>query len=333
MKETCMQTRRHFLGTLGGAAALGSIGALPATAWAARDMSRIIVGFPPGGSNDAIARLLARKLQGQYASSILVENRAGAGGRIGAEAVRRSPADGSVILQTPGSILTLYPHIYRSLPYDTLRDFTPISTVCTLDFALVTNASVVPARTLQEYVKWCKTAGGNATYGSPATGASPHFVGLMLGQAAGVKMLHVGYKGAAPAVQDLLGGQIPAYVGMLADVAPHLRSGRLRVLATSGNRRATVTPDVPRFQEAGFKDISLQDWFGWVVPAGTPAATVAALNAGVQQALRDPETLASMASLNVEAAPMTPELFRQRIERETALWGGVVKSSGFEMME
>lgn len=328
-----MRTRRDFLGACGTAMAAGLPALFPVSAEAGPDLFRLVLGFPAGGSNDAVARLLAKKLQGQYATNIIVENRAGAGGRIGAEAVKRAAADGATILQTPGSILTLYPHVYRSLPYDSLRDFAPISTLCTLDFALVTSTSATPAATLGEYIDWCKKDSRNATFGSPATGASPHFVGLMFGQATGLAMHHVGYKGAAPAVQDLLGGQIPAYVGMLADVAPHLRSGKLRVLATSGGRRAAATPDVPTFREAGLQDISLQEWYGWVAPAGTPAGVVDALNRSAQDALRSPEVLASFAGLTVEAAPTRPAEFAERLERETAIWGRVVKASGFKMMD
>lgn len=328
-----MYTRRHFLGAFGSALAAGAGGMGTMDANARADLARIVLGFPPGGSNDAVARLVARKIQGGYASSVIVENRAGAGGRIGVEGVKRALPDGATILQTPGSIMTLYPHIYRSLSYDPLRDFIPVSNLCTLDFVLAVSADATPARTIGEYIDWCKKDARNATFGSPATGASPHFVGLMFGQAAGIQMLHVGYKGAAPAVQDLVGGQVPAYVGMLADVAAYLKSEKVRVLATSGSRRAAATPDVPTFSESGFKDVSLQEWYGMFVPAQTPKANVEALNAAVQQALRDPETVASFAKLTVEAAPTSSADFAERVQRETEVWGRVVQATGFKMMD
>lgn len=328
-----MYTRRRFLGTVGTSAAAGSLGlGLMGAAHAAPELGKIVVGFPAGGSNDSIARLLAGKLQGHYAANLIVENKAGAGGRIGVEAVRRAPPDGATILQTPGSILTLYPHIYKSLPYDALRDLAPVSAVCTLDFALVTGVGT-PVKTLGQYIDWCKSNPRNAVYGSPATGASPHFVGLMIGQAAGLNMLHVGYKGAAPAVQDLLAGQIPAYVGMLADVVPHLQSGKLRVLATSGARRAAATPDVPTFQEAGLEELSIQEWYGWMMPAKTAAGAVSSANEALQVALRDPDVLDRFKTLSVEAAPSRPEAFARRIEQETARWQKVVKASGFSLMD
>lgn len=323
-----MTTRRRFIATAGASA----LAALPILA-AAQDkpkLGKIIVGFPAGGSNDAIARLLAEKMQGRYADTLIVENKAGAGGRIGVDQVRRAAADGSTILQTPGSILTLYPHIYRNLGWDALVDLTPVSTVCTMDFALVAGPGT-PAGSVAEFVDWCRKNPKQATYGSPATGASPHFVGLMFGQAAGIELLHVGYKGAAPAVQDLIGGQIPAYFGMLADVTPHLAGGKLRVLATSGSRRAAATPDVPTFQESGFKDMAVQEWYGMMLPGQAPAATVASLNSAIRHALQDPQVLERFKMLNVEAAATTPEAFAQRIRNERERWAPVVKASGFKM--
>lgn len=328
-----MVTRRGFLGALGvSVAGVSAAWALPLAAQPALRSARIVVGFPPGGSNDAIARLLADKLRGQYADALIVENKAGAGGRIGVEAVRHGTADGTVVLQTPGTILTLYPHIYRSLPYDALRDLAPVSTVCTFDFALVAGP-MTPVRTLAQFIDWCKANPQRAVYGSPATGASPHFVGLMFAKAAGIDLLHVGYKGAAPAVQDLLGGQIPAYVGTLADVAPYLAGGRLRVLATSGTARAALTPDAPTFEEAGLKSVSVQEWYGMLMPAKTAPETVASLNQALRRVLRDPEVLERFAALNVDAAPMAPAAFAERIRVERERWAPIVRESGFTMNE
>lgn len=326
-----MFNRRNFLGTVGLSAGAMSLG-LDVRAQDLPKIGRIVVGFPAGGSNDSIARLLAEKMQGHYAETLIVENKAGAGGRLGVDAVRRSPPDGATILQTPGSILTLYPHIYKSLPYDALRDLTPVSSICTLDFALVVGPAA-PVKTIAEYVDWCKANQRQAVFASPATGASPHFVGLMFAQAAGLNLMHVGYKGAAPAVQDLIGGQIPAYFGVLPDVTQFLKGGRLRVLATSGSRRSAITPDVPTFQEVGFKDLSVQEWYGMLLPGKAPERTVSALNRSILQALREPEVVERLKALNVDAAPSTPEAFAERIRSETARWAPIVKASGFKMEE
>lgn len=328
-----MYTRRFFLGSLGASAGAGTL-ALPSFVFAqgAPRLGKIIVGFPPGGSNDAIARLLAQKMQGHYADTLIVDNKAGAGGRIGVEAVSRADADGGTILQTPGSILTLYPHIFKALPYDALRDLTPVSSVCTLDFALVVGPAT-PVKTVGEFIDWCKANPRQASYGSPATGASPHFVGLMFGQAAGLDLLHVGYKGAAPAVQDLIAGQVPAYFGVLADVAQHLQGGKLRVLATSGSRRNAATPDVPTFVESGFKDVSVQEWYGMLLPGNAPASVVSRLNQSIHWALRDPGVLERFKTLLVDAAPSTPDAFAERIRMERARWAPIVKASGFKIIE
>ncbi len=328
-----MFNRRNFLGTVGLSAGAVSLGlGLEAAAQGMPRISKILLGFPAGGSNDSIARLLAEKMQGRFAETLLVENKAGAGGRIAVDTIRRAPADGGSILQTPGSILTLYPHIFKSLSYDALRDLTPVSSICTLDFVLAVGPGM-PAKTVSEYVDWCKANPRQASYGSPAAGASPHFVGLMFSQAAGLNLTHVGYKGAAPAVQDLLGGQIPAYFGVLPDITAHLKGGRLRVLATSGSKRSAVTPDVPTFQEAGFKDISVQEWYGMLLPGNAPKNVVAELNGAIQLALRDADVVARFNALNVDAAPSTPEAFTERIRVETARWAPIVKASGFKMDE
>lgn len=324
-----MSTRRTFLTAAGATIGAAALAIRPSRA-AARPLksARIVVGFPPGGSNDVIARLLADKLRGTYAETLIVENKAGAGGRIGVEAVRNSTADGTVVLQTPGTILTLYPHLYRSLGYDALRDLSPVSTVCTFDIALAVGPGT-PARTLTELVAWFKANPQRGSFASPAAGASPHFVGLMFSQAADLNLVHVGYKGAAPAVQDLLGGQIPAYFGTLADVAPYLDSGRLRVLATSGPARAALTPDSPTFAEAGYRSVVVQEWYGMLMPSGASAGTITALNDAIRSALRDPDVLARLKSLNVEPAPTNPADFRERIRAEQVRWGPVVEASGF----
>ncbi len=325
-----MITRRRLLGAGGAAVGAASLG-LPLAARSAQAVKsgRIIVGFPAGGSNDVIARMLADQFRGRYAQTMIVENKAGAGGRIGVEAVRNSAADGSVVLQTPGTILTLYPHLYRSLSYDALRDLTPVSPVCTFDIALAVGPGT-PARTVAELVDWFKADPQRASFGSPAPGASPHFVGLMFARAAKLDLVHVGYKGAAPAVQDLLGGQIPAYFGTLADVAAHLESGRLRVLATSGPKRASLTPDVPTFAEAGYPSVVVQEWYGMLLPADAPAKVVSALNQAIRDALREPDVQGRLKALNVDPAPMSPGEFARRIRDERDRWGPIVQASGFE---
>jgi len=326
-----MTHRRRFLAA--SAAGLAAAG-LPASLLAQTlgKVAKIILGFPAGGSNDVIARQLAERLRGSYAPSIIVENRVGAQGRIAVNAAKGSDPDGSVILQTPGTILTAYPHVFRKLGYDALRDLTPVSAICTFDLALVVGPAI-PASSLGQFVDWCKANPAKASFGSPAAGASPHFVGVMFARAAGISLLHVGYKGAAPAVQDLLGGQIPAYVGTVGDVISHHRAGKVRVIGTSGAKRSRFLPEVPTFEEAGFRGAVAQDWFGILLPAHARADVVASLNRAIGAALKDESFLEVLTRLNVDPAGSSPDAFAERIRAERENWGPIVKASGFSIDE
>jgi len=326
-----MRQRRRFMV----ASALGLAGAatgfpLRAFSQQATRLARIVVGFPAGGSNDVIARHLADRLRGPYAPTVIVENKVGAQGRIAVDTVKGAEADGSVILQTPGTILTAYPHVFRKLSYDALRDLTPVTAVCTFDLALVVGPAL-PVTTLTEFVEWCTANPKKAAFGSPAAGASPHFVGVMFARAAGIELLHVGYKGAAPAVQDLLGGQIPAYVGTLGDVIALHRAGKVRVLGTSGAKRSRFVPEVPSFAEAGFPSAVAQDWYGILLPAKAPGEVVSRLNRSILAALEDPSMQEALARLNVDPAGSSPEAFAERIRSEQESWGPIVKASGFSL--
>lgn len=324
-----MHERRRFLAR---SAALLAAAGLPqrAHAQAVGKTARIIVGFPAGGSNDVLARHLVEKLRGVYAPSAIVENKVGAQGRIAVETVKAAPADGTTMLQTPASILTVFPHVFKNLSYDPLRDLTPVAPVCTFDLVLAVGADS-PAQSLPQFVEWCKANPKRAVYGSPAPGAIPHFVGVAFAKAAGIELLHIGYKGAAPAVQDLLGGQIPAYIGTLGDIITHYRSGKLRVLATSGTKRSRFVPDVATFQEAGYKGVVAQEWYGILLPPGVPADIVAKLNGAIASALEDRGFQEALARLNVDPAGGSAAAFAERIRSEQASWGPIVKASGFSL--
>jgi len=324
-----MHHRRRFLTRT--AAILAAAGLSPLSlAQTLSRTARIIVGFPAGGSNDVLARHLAEMLRGAYAPSVIVENRVGAQGRIAVEAVKGAPADGASMLQTPASILTVYPHVFRNLSYDPLRDLTPVAPVCTFDLVMAVRADS-PARSLHQLVDWCRANPKQAMYGSPAPGAIPHFVGVAFAKAAGIELLHVGYKGAAPAVQDLLGGQIPAYIGTLGDIIAHQKAGKVRALATSGLKRSRFAPEVTTFHEAGFKDVVAQEWYGILLPPGAPVDTVAKLNTAVASALDDRGFQEALARLNVDPAGGSAAAFAERIRSEQTSWGPVVKASGFSL--
>lgn len=326
-----MINRRHCLAAAGATfgGALAGLGQ-SASAQVLTKNARLVVGFPAGGSTDVLARLLAERLRGKYAPVVIVDNKAGAGGRIGAEAVKNGEVDGSQLLLSPCSILWIYPHVYKKLSYDTLRDFTPVTPVGTVGFGLSVGPAVPAAvKTVADYVKWVKLDPKNASYGSPAAGATPHFIGVMLGRAAGVALNHVAYKGGAPALQDVMGGQIPAAMNVLSEVIPQLASGRLRVLATSGARRSQFLPDVPTFVEAGFKDVAAQEVFGVFAPSKAPPEMVARLYAVLAGINQSRDFADAIAKLSYEPFDEAPAVFSKTVRAEIDRWGPVVRASGF----
>jgi tripartite-type tricarboxylate transporter receptor subunit TctC len=291
---------------------------------------KIVVGFPAGGAADSVARLLADQLRGSYAPSTIVDNKAGAGGRLGAQAVKTGDADGSTLLVTPASILTIYPHVYKKLGYDTLADFTPVSSAAKVTFAFSVSSGVpASVKTLADYVAWAKANPKDANFGSPAAGATPHFVGTMLGRAAGLSLNHVPYKGGAPLVSDLLGGQIQAGVNVLPEVLQHAGSGKIRILAVSGAKRSRFLPAVPTFAEAGFKDVEAEEYFAVFVPAKTPAPIVAKLNAAVRAALQAKPVVAGLEKLSFDVEGEPSAEFAAIVKKELDRWGPIVKASGF----
>lgn len=291
---------------------------------------KIIVGFPAGGASDVMARLLADQLRGDYAPTVLVDNKAGAGGRLAAQAVKSGDADGSQILLTPTSILTIYPHVYKKLGYDSLSDFTPVSTVATVSFALSVSPAV-PAnvKNAADYVKWAKSNPNEANFGSAAAGAAPHFVGVMLGRAGGVELNHVAFKGGAPLVNDLLGGQVQSGVNVLPEVLPHANSGKLRILAVSGSKRSRFLPNVPTFNESGLKGVEADEYFAVFAPAKMPAHLVDKLNASIRKALKSPALIAGLEKMSFEIGGESQPEFAKLVKSELNRWGPVVKASGF----
>ena len=335
-----MLNRRHLLAIPTLSVALAALAALAAYAPLAQAQTtldktvKVVVGFPPGGAADAVGRLLAEALRGNYGPVVLVDNKAGAGGRIGAQAGKDGDADGSQFLVTPASIRTIYPHVYKKLGYDSLADFTPVSSIASVTFAFSVS-SAVPAsvKTVADYVAWVKANPKEANFGSPAAGATPHFVGVMLGRAAGVQLNHIPYKGGAPLIADLLGGQVQAGVNVLPEALQHHQAGKLRILAVSGARRSPFLPNVPTFSESGFKDVAADEIFAVFVPAKTPADVVAKLNAAIRAALKTKPMIDGLAKLWFEIAGETPAEFAKIVKSELERWGPVVKASGFSTEE
>ena len=261
-----MTTRRDFL-------FVSAAAALAPRAFA-QELPRqisVIVGYPPGGGTDLLARQVAEGLRGTVAPAVIVENRPGAGGRIAAEYVKNAKPDGSVLLFTPAFPLLIYPHIYPKLPYDTLRDFAAVG-IGGRSMLCLSVGPAVPAsvKTLAEFAQWAKANPQQALFGAPP-GSSQHFAGQLYARSAGVPLTYVAYKGGAPAMQDLLGGHLPANVSPVSEALPHHAAGKIRILATTGAKRPRLLPDVPTMQELGHGEVLFQDWLAHV-RAGRDAA-------------------------------------------------------------
>jgi len=289
---------------------------------------RIIVGFAAGGSSDIAARMLADKLKDSLGVAVIVENRVGAGGRIAAEALKNAPTDGTTLLLTPVVVPVLAPLVYKQLPYDPARDFAPVAQVATYQFALALTPNH-PAQNVPEFVTWLKTNPAQANFGSPAPGSLPHFFGLMIGQATGVAMTHIAYKGGAPLATDLMGGQIPAGIDALSDMIELHRAGKIRIIATSGAQRSPFLPTVATFKEQGFAAIEGSGWIGVYAPAKTPRPVIDQISAAITAALKAPDVRERFLVLGYEPTGTTPEQFAAIMIADTARWGPVIKASGF----
>ncbi|HQD13826.1 MAG TPA: Bug family tripartite tricarboxylate transporter substrate binding protein [Ottowia sp.] len=317
-------SRRHILQA---AVATALAPALPARAQAGT--AKIAVGFAAGGTVDAIGRRLADKLRGGYAETVIVDNRAGAGGRLALELTKRAPADGLSSVLTPSSMMVVYPHVYRNLSYDPQLDFLPVTTVCANALAFVVGPGVPDSVTsLKQFVAWAKGRSGTS-YATPAAGSMLHFFGLVFSEQAGIDLTHVPYRGMAPAIQDLMAGNVASCLGTLGDYLPHLERGKLRPLAVTSAQRSRFMPGTPTFAEQGYDRVVGVDWFGLFLPAGTPSAVADKLRGEVRRALADPAVTETLDKLGFEPLTVEGAAFAARIQRELAFWAPIVKASGF----
>jgi tripartite-type tricarboxylate transporter receptor subunit TctC len=322
-----MFNRRQMLAG-GGAAAL----AAGWPQWAAAqaiDSARVLCGFPAGGTTDAVSRRVAEKMRGSFAANVLVENKPGAGGRLAMEELRRSPPDGSTLLLTPAAIVTLYPHVYSKLGYG-IDDVTPVCTACVIEFGFGVGPKVPESvRNIKDFLAWAKANPKDASFGSPAPGSPPHLLGALLSKESGVDLSHVPYRGSAPGIQDLLGGQVAAMSSPVGDYLPHLKSGKLRLLATSGAKRSRFAADAATYTEQGFKALEMHEWYGFFLPAKTPADVVARAAASIRAAVSAPDVVESFAMLGLEASANTPAELAAAVKSENAAWGPIIKRVGF----
>jgi tripartite-type tricarboxylate transporter receptor subunit TctC len=317
-----MTTRRHFVQS---AASLAAFGAFPATTSAQSfDSVKIINGFPAGGTADSTSRRVGEKIGGTAYSRGpgVVENKPGAGGRIACETVKSANPDGSVLLLTPYSCTSIYPHIYSKLSYDPFKDFVPVSIAAVMTHALAVGP-MVPAnvKTVKDFLAWAKANPKEASYGSPAAGSTPHFLLALLGINQGVDLKHVPYRGSLPAVADLIGGQLAS--------TSTPTGGKIRILATSGAKRTPFTPDVPTYAEQGFPELTTEEWFGFYAPAKTPGYVVSNANAAINAALRERSVIDSLATMGLVAQGSSAAEMDRSQREEFTRWGPVVKKIGF----
>jgi tripartite-type tricarboxylate transporter receptor subunit TctC len=286
----------------------------------------MLVGFAPGGGTDTMARIVAKRLSETLGQPVNVENRAGAGGNIAQEMLARAAPDGHTILLSSVGSLAVAPHLVAKLPYDPLRDFAPVVMAAAFPNVLVVHSSV-PAATLADFVKLAKDKPGQINYGSSGVGGAGHLAGELFRLSAKVEIVHVPYKGGAPAMTDLLGGQVAAIFAAPPSAMPHIRAGKLRALATTGSKRALAMPEVPTIAESGYPGYEALNWYGYTAPAKTPKEVVARLHKEIFAILADPAIREQLLSHGMETAQGSSEAFRQYIERELATWGRVVKEA------
>ena len=333
MTDTTSTTRRQFHQRTAAAFAAGLLPAIGRTQGALPlDQVKIYYGFPAGSAGDICARRVADRLgaSGFAKSAAVVENKPGAGGRIALEALRSAPADGSVLTMTPFSAVSLYPHIYTRLSYDPVRDFVPVATASVMHHGLAVGP-LVPAsvQTVKDFLAWAKANPKDASYGSPATGSTPHFIGALLGLNNNVELRHVPYRGSVPGVTDVVGGQIAAMVTPHGDFIPNHKAGRLRLIATSGRQRSPFVPDVATFAEQGFADLTVEEWFGFYAPARTPAAVVAAANTAINATLQERTVLDGLSVVGLLPFGGSAAEMERSARAETERWGPLIKKIGF----
>jgi tripartite-type tricarboxylate transporter receptor subunit TctC len=290
---------------------------------------RLIAPIAPGGLTDSLARLLATGLSARLQQPVVVENRAGGGGVIGTTAAAKQAADGYNLLLVYQGIASVNPVLYNDLPYATLRDFAPVAKVATFPLALVVHSDV-KARSVQELVALAKAKPGSLSYASAGNATTAHLTMELFKRQAGLHLVHIPYKGEAPALNDLMGGQVEVAFSSLASVLPHLKSGRLRPLGIASLERSSLAADIPTIHETGLKGFQSEGWYGVLVPTGTPAAVIDRLNRELLAVLADPETKAKMAAQAVVPTPSSPQALRQWIADETERWRKIITEAGIK---
>lgn len=318
-------SRRRFAALLGAA----SLAALSGEQAFAQDNKtlRVLVGYAPGGAADTVARAVGEGLR-EAGYTVIIENKAGAAGRLATEALLAAPADGATLLMTPLGNLTLYPHVYKSLRYDPLKDFAAVGTASTMSFGIAVGAAS-PAKTLKEYLELVAKNPKEGAYGTPGAGTAMHFLGAMLGKHAKLNMTHVAYKGGSAAVTDAIGGSLPSVITTTPNLLSMHKAGKLRILAISDVTPNPDLPGVPTFKSLGFPELVVTESFGFFARTGTPAAVVDKLNQAITAAVKLPKVTSLLEKAEYEPRTMTPDALDKLIRAEHAAWGRTVKSVGY----
>lgn len=288
---------------------------------------RMVSPYAAGGGSDTLARILGQKLFEAWGQPVVVDNRPGGGGIIGAETVARATADGYTLLVTPSAVLTINPHLYSSLRYDTFKDFAPVTMATNSPYFLVVHPKI-PAANVKELIAYAKANPSKLNYSSSGSGSSTHLAGVLFNNMAGVDIVHIPYKGAAPAIVDLLAGNIQMRFSSVVPVLPHVKSGRLRGIAISSMKRYGPLPDMPTISESGLPGYVVESFYAVVAPAGTPRAIIARLNAELVRNLKSPEVAAHMAADGAEVIGSTPDELATALRDDYARWAKPVRDSG-----
>ncbi|WP_213953344.1 tripartite tricarboxylate transporter substrate binding protein [Variovorax sp. dw_954] len=289
---------------------------------------KVLIGVPAGGTQDVLTRAIAQEVRDSL-GPLIIDNRSGAAGRIAVEAVKSAAPDGRTLLLGTAGMMTMYPSAYKNLTYDPVKDFQPIINAARFELALVVNKDV-PANTLADFITWAKAQSGAVSFASYGAGTPSHFLGEMLNRGAGLQMVHVPYRGSTPARQDVMGGSIPVYFDTVGGALQMLPSGRVKVLATSGDKRSPLMPSLPTFVEAGYKDVIATAWFAYFAPARTPKPVVDQLRAEFMRAVNTREVRQQLLQNGMYPVADNADALLKTMREDTARWAGIMKAVNFQ---
>ena len=318
-----MTHRRHALSFI---AATSLLAMTPSWVNAQAKPLKILVGYPAGGAVDVVARQVAEEMR-VLGYNAIVENKTGAAGQLATEAMLAAPTDGSTVVFMPGGNATIFPHVYPNLRYS-MADLKPLASVCSFTFALGVGPGT-PAKTLKEFVDWAKANPGKASYGTPGAGTAMHFMGVMFGRQAGIDFQHVPYRGGAAAMTDILGGNIPALATTLPNLVTHHKSGKLRILAFSGDQPLPGLPGVSTFKQLGYPDLQISEVFGLFASSKTPAPIVAELEKAMLSAAKSPRLVAAIEKLEFDSSVLNSADLSRQLKADFERWGPVIKATGY----